>query len=109
MQLESTGQRSARPPAPRPPRAVFAAGSRGNRGRFWGAKQVGVPCEDTVDKIRELSLEETKAVAGGPLPLVGLALNLATRIVTNQLGQHAIRSAGLVAASYGTAKYLSGD
>jgi len=64
---------------------------------------------ETRTQIRELTIEETQQVAGGPIPLVALGLNLLARVVTNQLAQHAIRSAGLVAATYGTGKYLSGD
>ena len=60
----------------------------------------------TTSKMRELSVQETRAVAGGPLPLIGLALNLAARVVVSQLGQHFIRSGSLIASSYATAQFL---
>jgi hypothetical protein len=63
----------------------------------------------TTTDIRELTFEETRQVAGGLLPVIALGLNLLGRVVVHQLAQHAIRSAGLVGASYGTAAYLNGD
>ena len=58
-------------------------------------------------EVRELTAQETAMVAGGFLPVAGLVLNLAARVVTSQLARHFIRNAGLAASSYGTADYFS--
>jgi hypothetical protein len=63
----------------------------------------------TTSRIRELSVQETQAVAGGPLPLVGVVLNLAARVVVNQLARHFIRNAGLVASTYSAGVEFSKD
>ncbi len=60
-----------------------------------------------MSSIRELSIQETKQVAGGPVALIPVVLNLAARVVTNQLVQHAIRSAALVGSTYKAAESLS--
>ena len=59
------------------------------------------------NEIRELTPREAAMVAAGVVPFIGLALNLAARFATHQLAQHAIRSGGLITASYGSAEYLN--
>jgi hypothetical protein len=58
-------------------------------------------------EVRELTAREAAMVAGGPLPVAGLVLNLAARFVTSQLARHFIRNAGLAVSSYGAAEYFS--
>ena len=60
-----------------------------------------------MSNIRELSVEETKHVAGGPAALLPVIANLAMRVITNQLAKHAVRSTGLVGATYKAADSLS--
>ncbi|UZJ43459.1 hypothetical protein OOT55_12430 [Marinimicrobium sp. C6131] len=58
--------------------------------------------------MRELNEREIKSVNGAFLPLVGLAVGVATRFTANQLVRHYGSSFALAAGAYGAAVEYGG-